>query len=180
MSLHLNNGQMSEQTAKFAQQIGEVILKSVDLGIAMSRLKNGATQESPKEAEVKPAPKSRKRKASRKPAAVTPNQAGPSQVAAPPARKPYIGTARWCKRRNHHHSNLIPCSKCTYCGRLGHLINICRFAIQNKVVANLAATQLQVNPTQARFPSGTCYNCGEKSHFRNERPKIVNANPTLG
>ncbi|KAF5785418.1 hypothetical protein HanXRQr2_Chr10g0428451 [Helianthus annuus] len=61
MSLHLNNGQMSEQTAKFAQQIGEVILKSVDLGIAMSCLKNGATQESPKEAEVRPAPKSRKR-----------------------------------------------------------------------------------------------------------------------
>ena len=171
---------MSEQTAKFAQQIGEVILKSVDLGIAMSRLKNGATQESPKEAEVKPAPKSRKRKASRKPAAVTPNQAGPSQVAAPPTRKPYIGTAPWCKRCNRHHSNLIPCSKCTYCGRLGHLINICRFAIQNKAAINLAATQLQVNPTQARFPSGTWYNYDEMGYLRNKSPKIFNANLTHG
>ncbi|KAJ0510850.1 putative transcription factor interactor and regulator CCHC(Zn) family [Helianthus annuus] len=180
MSLHLNNGQMSEQTAKFAQQIGEVILKSVDLGIAMSRLKNGATQELPKEAEVRPAPKSRKCKASKKPVAVTPNQAGPSQLAAPPARKPYLGAAPWCKRCNRHHLNLIPCSKYTYYGRWGHLINICRFAIQNKVAINLAATQLQVNPTQARFPFGACYNCGETGHFRNNCPKIVNGNSTLG
>ncbi|KAJ0566937.1 hypothetical protein HanIR_Chr06g0279131 [Helianthus annuus] len=43
MSLLRNDTQMSEQTAKFAQRIGEVILKIVDLGIAMSRLNNEAT-----------------------------------------------------------------------------------------------------------------------------------------
>ncbi|KAJ0883230.1 putative transcription factor interactor and regulator CCHC(Zn) family [Helianthus annuus] len=137
MSLPLSNGQMSEQTAKSAQQIGEVILKSVDLGIAMSRLNNEATQESPMEAEVEPAPKSRKRKALRKPVSVASNQAGPSQVATPPARKPYLGAAPWCKRCNRHHLNLIPCSKCTYCGRWGHLISICRFAIQKKLLQTL-------------------------------------------
>ncbi|KAJ0726797.1 hypothetical protein HanPI659440_Chr12g0474441 [Helianthus annuus] len=143
MSLHRNVAQISEQTAKFAQRIGEVILKTVELGIAMSRLNNEATQGPPKETKVKPAPpakkpikesktmdeqagspkRSKKRKASQNFAVVSHNgQAIPNQPAQPPARKPYKGTAHLCKRCNCHHSNLLPCFKCTYCGRWGHLM----------------------------------------------------------
>ncbi|MFS7986260.1 putative transcription factor interactor and regulator CCHC(Zn) family [Helianthus anomalus] len=213
---------MSEQTDKFAQRIGEVILKSMDLGIAMSRLNNGAAQKASKEVEAKPSKGSRKRKASKKPAAIAPNKAGPSQVAAPPAKKRYKGTAPLCNQCNCHHPDQTPYLKCTHCGRWGHLVNVCHFAIQDKAIANLAAAQPparkpyvstalmcnecnaphrayqqcrlcalygrlghlanacqfnpiqggpnqpQVNPAQARLPSGTWYNYGETSYFRNK------------
>ncbi|XP_035843892.1 uncharacterized protein LOC118490388 [Helianthus annuus] len=87
MSLRRSNTQMSEQATKFAERIGEVILKTVELAIAMSRLQDEATQKSPPEAEAKPSPKSKKRKTSKDPSAVAPNQAEPSRVAAPPAKK---------------------------------------------------------------------------------------------
>ncbi|KAJ0623375.1 putative transcription factor interactor and regulator CCHC(Zn) family [Helianthus annuus] len=175
MSLYLSNGQMSEQAAKLAQQIGEVILKSVDLGIAMSRLKNGATQESPKEVEVKPAPKSRKRKASRKPAAVTPNPAGPSQEATPPVKKQYKGTVPLCDKCNGHHQAHLQCRLCESCGRVGHLASVCRTNPNQG-----GPSQPQVNSAQARFPRGSCYNCGKIGPFMNKCPKLAKANPTHG
>ena len=45
MSLHRNDAQMSEQATKVAQRIGEVILKTAELAVAMSRLQDETTQE---------------------------------------------------------------------------------------------------------------------------------------
>ena len=159
MSLHRSDTQMSEQTAKFAQRIGEVILKTAELAVAMSRLQDETTREASKEAEAKPSKRSKKRKTSKNPPAVAPNQAGPGQVATPPAKKRYLGTAPFCNQCNGHHPNQAPCFKCTHCGRWGHLVNMCRFVIQNKAVAG---------PTVARAPyEGTtplCHQCNLHHH----------------
>ena len=93
MSLHRNDAQMSEQATKGAQRIGEVILKTAELVVAMSRLQDETTREASKEAKAKPSKRSKKRKTLKNPPAVAPNQAGPGQVATPPAKKRYLGTA---------------------------------------------------------------------------------------
>ncbi|KAJ0431962.1 putative transcription factor interactor and regulator CCHC(Zn) family [Helianthus annuus] len=33
---------------------------------------------------------------------------------------------------------------------------------------------------QAQFPPGSCYNCGDLTHYRNNCPRLVNANPARG
>ncbi|KAM0037060.1 putative transcription factor interactor and regulator CCHC(Zn) family [Helianthus debilis subsp. tardiflorus] len=125
----------------------------------MTRLKDETTQETPKEMKAKPSQKSRKRKASKNLPAVAPNQAGPSQVATPPAKKPYKGTAPLCNQCNRHHPNQTPCFKCTHCGRWGHLVYTCRFAIQNKIVANPTVAQA---PYEGKAPM--CNQCNLHHH----------------
>ncbi|KAJ0952826.1 putative transcription factor interactor and regulator CCHC(Zn) family [Helianthus annuus] len=87
--------------------------------------------------------------------------------AQPPAKKAYAGTAPYCARCNGYHVAQQDCKKCTTCGRLGHLANVCRLG-QNQ------AAQVQGNA--ARFPLGSCFNCGEFGHFRHNCPRLVNAN----
>ncbi|KAI3742495.1 hypothetical protein L1987_60179 [Smallanthus sonchifolius] len=69
----------------------------------------------------------RKRK-TRNYAVVTPailiNQAAPMVQA--PAKKPYVGIYPLCATCNYHHPQSIPCRLCTYCGRYGHTVNVCR------------------------------------------------------
>ncbi|XP_022013787.1 zinc finger CCHC domain-containing protein 7-like [Helianthus annuus] len=166
---------MSEQTAKFAQRIGEVVLKTVELATAMYRLQNEATQESSKETEAKPSPKPKKRKTSKNSPVVAPNQAGPSQVATPPAKKQYKGTTPLCNKCNGHHQAHLQCRLCVSCGRVGHLASACR-SNPNQGGPN----KPQANPAQAHFPPGSCYNCGKMGHFMNKCPKLANANPTHG
>ncbi|KAJ0509590.1 putative transcription factor interactor and regulator CCHC(Zn) family [Helianthus annuus] len=127
-------------------------------------------QEETKESKTEP---SKKRKASQNCAIATqPNQNTHNQPAQPPARKPYAGTAPICNKCNAHHLAHLQCRLCASCGRLGHLANACRFT-PNQGGPN----QPQVNPAQARFPPGSCFNCGEMGHFRRNCPKLANANP---
>ncbi|KAJ0700160.1 putative transcription factor interactor and regulator CCHC(Zn) family [Helianthus annuus] len=193
MSLHHNDAQISEQTTKFAQRIGEVILKTVELGFAMSRLNNEATQGPPKEAEVKPAPpakkpikesktideqtrshkRSTKRKASQNFTVVAHNgQAIPNQPAQPPVRKPYNGTAPFCNQRNLYHHVSVKCRKCQTCGLIGYTARVCPAAA--------APNQAGNNPAQGRFLPGSCFNCGKMGHFRRNCPKFAKANLTHG
>ena len=130
-------------------------------------------QEETKESKTEP---SKKRKASQNCAiAAQPNQNTLNQPAQPPARKPYAGTAPICNKCNAHHLAHLQCRLCASCGRLGHLANACRFTPKQG-----GPNQPQVNPAQARFPPGSCFNCGEMGHFRRNCPKLANANPAQG
>ncbi|KAJ0668293.1 putative transcription factor interactor and regulator CCHC(Zn) family [Helianthus annuus] len=113
--------------------------------------------------------KSRKRKASQN-FAVT-NQTAQNPPTQPPAKKAYAGTAPHCARCNGHHVAQQACKQCAMCGRLGHLANICRFG-QNQA----AQVPAQAQGNAARLPPGSCFNCGEMDHFRNNCPRLVNAN----
>ncbi|KAF5792362.1 putative transcription factor interactor and regulator CCHC(Zn) family [Helianthus annuus] len=170
MSLHRNDAQMSEQTAKFAQRIGEVVPKTVELATAMYRLQEEATQEPSKETEAKPSPKPKKRKASKNPETVAPKQAGPSQVAAPPAKNPYNGIAPLCNQCSLHHHVRVKCRKCQICGLIGHTARVCPTIATPNQDGN--------NPAQARFSPGSCHNCGEMGHFQKKCPKLAVANLT--
>ncbi|KAJ0600536.1 putative transcription factor interactor and regulator CCHC(Zn) family [Helianthus annuus] len=118
--------------------------------------------------------RSRKRKASQNFAVTTPpNPNTQNQPAQPPARKPYAGTAPYCNRCNGHHVAHQVCKQFTSCGRLGHTANICR-AAPNQAAQNPA--QAQGNAARPPFPPGSCYNCGEMGHFRNNFLKLANAN----
>ena len=98
-------------------------------------------------------------------------QVAPNQPTQPRKRQNYVGTAPLCNKCNRHHLEQEQCHKCTHCGRLGHLINVCRYA--NQAAANPAAVQ-------ARFPPGSCYNCGDLTHYRNNCPRLVNILPARG
>ncbi|XP_021974540.1 uncharacterized protein LOC110869607 [Helianthus annuus] len=125
--------------------------------------------------------RSRKRKASQNFAVTAQNAQNPP--AQPPAKKQYAGTAPHCNRCNGHHTTQQACKQCTTCGKLGHTTNICRLG-HNQAAQNPA----QVQGNAARFPPGSCYNCGEMCHFQNNCPRLanpnananVNANPARG
>ncbi|KAJ0946306.1 putative transcription factor interactor and regulator CCHC(Zn) family [Helianthus annuus] len=116
--------------------------------------------------------KSRKRKASKNFAVTAQNPQNPPTQ--PPAKKQYAGTAPHCTRCNGHHVVQQACKQCTTCGKLGHLANICRLG-QNQA----AQVQAPVQGNAARFPSGSCFNCVEFGHFRNNCQRLVNANANV-
>ncbi|MFS7953369.1 putative transcription factor interactor and regulator CCHC(Zn) family [Helianthus anomalus] len=135
---------------------------------------NKTAQEKQKDKQTESSKNSKKRKASQNFAVVAQNdQVAPYQLAQPRARKNYIGTAPLCNKCNRHHVNQTPCHKCTHCGGLGHLVNTCRHVIQNQNAANPVVVQ-------AQFPPGSCYNFGDLTHYRNNFPRLVNANPARG
>ncbi|XP_035843907.1 uncharacterized protein LOC118490398 [Helianthus annuus] len=117
---------------------------------------------------------SRKRKASQNFAITAQaNQAAPNQPAQPPAKKRYAGNAPLCNRCNSHHQLQVQCRFCTNCGKSGHLVDICRFA-PNQAACNPAQqaaqtpAQQQAQAARPHFPPGSCYNCGDLTHYRNQ------------
>ncbi|KAJ0814205.1 putative nucleotidyltransferase, Ribonuclease H [Helianthus annuus] len=127
---------------------------------------------------------SRKRKASQNYAVTAQAQAAPNQPAQPLAKKPYLGNAPLCNRCNGHHQPHLQCRQCTNCGRPGHLAASCRIpANQNRAAQNPAQqvaqplAQQQGQAARPHYPPGSCYNCGDLTHYRNQCPRLVNANP---
>ncbi|KAI3821524.1 hypothetical protein L1987_09092 [Smallanthus sonchifolius] len=131
-----------------------------------------------KEATTEPSRNNRKRK-TRNYAVVTPaipiNQAAPMVQA--PAKKPYVGIYPLCDTCNYHHPQSIPCRLCTYCGRYGHTVNVCRAkALAGQVnPPNQTNTQVANQGVPAIVNGRACYECGNPNHFRDQCPKLVNA-----
>ncbi|KAF5756306.1 putative nucleotidyltransferase, Ribonuclease H [Helianthus annuus] len=127
---------------------------------------------------------SRKRKASQNYVVTAEAQAAPNQPAQPLAKKPYPGNAPLCNRCNGHHQPHLQCRQCTNYGRPGHLAATCCIpANQNRAVQNPAQqvaqplAQQQGQAARPHYPPGSCYNCGDLTHYRNQCPRLVNANP---
>nr|GEW78378.1 hypothetical protein [Tanacetum cinerariifolium] len=77
-------------------------------------------------------------------------------AAAPAEGRGYVGNLPKCNRCNFHHNGQCP-PKCLKCQRTGHREKDCRFRV-------LGAG---VNPMR----DVTCYECGEKGHFKDKCPK---------
>nr|GEW78023.1 putative reverse transcriptase domain-containing protein [Tanacetum cinerariifolium] len=77
-------------------------------------------------------------------------------VAAPAEGGGYVGNLPKCNRCNFHHNGQCP-PKCPKCQRTGHREKDCRFR-----VLGAGATPLR---------DVTCYECGEKGHFKDKCPK---------
>ena len=86
-----------------------------------------------------------------------PNQAPVAQT--PPVKKQYTGTLPKCPACQYHHSPTTPCMKCTNCGRNGHLAVTCRLAAR-------APANPQPAAQHQWFLAGTCFHCGDPTHFR--------------
>ncbi|KAI3821378.1 hypothetical protein L1987_08945 [Smallanthus sonchifolius] len=131
-----------------------------------------------KEATTEPSRNNKKRKA-RNYAMVTPampvNQAAPMVQA--PAKKPYVGIYPLCTTCNYHHPQNIPCRLCTYCGKYGHTVNVCRAKALAGQVNPPSRTDPQVaNQGVPAIVNGrACYECGDPNHFRDQCPRLVNA-----
>ncbi|KAI3695288.1 hypothetical protein L1987_78283 [Smallanthus sonchifolius] len=94
-----------------------------------------------------------------------------------PVKKPYGGIYPLCATCNYHHPQNIPCRLCTYCGRYGHTVSVCK----TKALAG------QVNPPNRTVPQVAnqgapaiangcaCYECGDPNHFRDQCPRLTNA-----
>ncbi|XP_035844438.1 uncharacterized protein LOC118491083 [Helianthus annuus] len=124
--------------------------------------------------------KSRKCKASQNFAVIAqPNQNTQNHPTQPPAKKQYVGTAPLCNKCNCHHQPHLQCRLNNNFGRNGHLANTCRSPpAPNQAAQNPA--QQPANPARPPFPPGSCYNCGDLTHYKNKCPKLANANPARG
>ncbi|KAF5813671.1 putative nucleotidyltransferase, Ribonuclease H [Helianthus annuus] len=121
---------------------------------------------------------SRKRKASQNFAITAQhNQAAPNQPAQPPAKKRYEGNAPLCNRCNSHHQQQLTCRFCTNCGKSGHLAEACRSARNLAQQGAQLPVQQQAQVARPHYPPGSCFNCGDLTHYRNQCPRLVNANP---
>ncbi|KAI3821490.1 hypothetical protein L1987_09058 [Smallanthus sonchifolius] len=131
-----------------------------------------------KEATTKPSRNNRKRKV-RNFAVVTlavpVNQAAPMVQA--PAKKPYVGIYPLCATCNFHHPQNIPCRLCTYCGRYGHTVIVCRTkALTGQVnPPNRTVPQVANQGAPAIANGRACYECGDPNHFRDQCPRLANA-----
>ncbi|KAI3682698.1 hypothetical protein L1987_82867 [Smallanthus sonchifolius] len=130
-----------------------------------------------KEATTEPSRNNKKRKA-RNYAMVTPaipiNQVAPMVQA--PAKKPYVRIYPLCATCNYHHLQNIPCRLCTYFGKYGHTVNVCRA----KALAGQANPPNRINPqvvnqgVPAIVNGRACYECGNPNHFRDQCPRLIN------
>ncbi|KAI3742503.1 hypothetical protein L1987_60187 [Smallanthus sonchifolius] len=131
-----------------------------------------------KEATTEPSRNNRKRKV-RNFAVVTPavpiNQAAPMVQA--PAKKPYVGIYPLCATCNYNHPQVIPCRLCTYCGRYGHIVSVCRTkALTGQVnPPNRTVPQVDNQGAPAIANGRACYECGDPNHFRDQYPRLANA-----
>ncbi|KAI3786519.1 hypothetical protein L1987_40262 [Smallanthus sonchifolius] len=107
--------------------------------------------------------------------AIPVNQAAPMIQA--PAKKPYVGIYPLCATCNYHHPQSIPCRLCTYCGRYGHTVNVCRAkALAGQVnPPNQTNTQVTNQGAPAIANGRACYECGNPNHFRDQFPRFANA-----
>ena len=171
MSPSRSDAQKSELAAAIAQQIGTILSGTLGLAAALSNFDDKTTHEEPTKTKAKPSKKSRKRKASKNRTVIAPiplNQVGPSQVAPPPAKKPYRGKAPLCNQCNYHHYASVLCRKCSNCGRFGHTVNVCRLAATpNQAMAvpiQLIATP-HATPGCPNYPHGICFNDGYPNYL---------------
>ncbi|KAI3814167.1 hypothetical protein L1987_18914 [Smallanthus sonchifolius] len=131
-----------------------------------------------KETTTEPSRNNRKRK-TRNYVVVTPaipvNQTVPMVQA--PAKKPYVGIYPLCAICNYHHPQGIPCRLCTYCGKYGHTVNVCKAKdLAGQVnLPNQTNTQVANQCVTAIANGRACYECGNPNHFRDQYPKLVNA-----
>ncbi|KAI3815477.1 hypothetical protein L1987_15146 [Smallanthus sonchifolius] len=131
-----------------------------------------------KEATTEPSRNNRKRKV-RNFAVVTPavpvNQAAPTIQA--PAKKPYVGIYPLCATCNFHHPQNIPCRLCTYCGRYGHTVSVCRTKALTGPVnpPNRTVPQVANQGAPAIANGRACYECGDPNHFHDQCPRLANA-----
>ena len=88
-----------------------------------------------------------------------------------PGQKPYTGPYPFCNRCTFHHPTTSQCRHCTVCGRLGHLANTCKLAMQPQAIQPLGA-QPMVQPAIRR----TCFNCRDPNHFCDACPRLVIVN----
>ncbi|KAI3762560.1 hypothetical protein L1987_52991 [Smallanthus sonchifolius] len=131
-----------------------------------------------KEATTVPSRNNRKRKV-RNFAVVTPTipviQAAP--MVQTPVKKTYGGIYPLCATCNYHHPQSIPCRLCTYCGRYGHTVSVCRTKAPTGQVNPPNRTVPQVvNQGALAIANGrACYECGDPNHFRDQCPRLANA-----
>ncbi|KAI3808166.1 hypothetical protein L1987_24112 [Smallanthus sonchifolius] len=94
-----------------------------------------------------------------------------------PAKKPYVRIYTLCATCNFHHPQNIPCRLCTYCGRYGHTVSVCRTKVLTGQVnpPNRTVPQVANQGAPAIANGRACYECGDPSHFRDQFPRLANA-----
>ncbi|KAI3704146.1 hypothetical protein L1987_74360 [Smallanthus sonchifolius] len=93
-------------------------------------------------------------------------------------KKPYAGNNPLCNTCNYHHFPNMPCRLCENCGRYGHVANTCqsRPPVSQIHQGNRANQQVANQVVPAITNGRACYECGNPNHFKNQCPRIANAN----
>ncbi|KAI3814154.1 hypothetical protein L1987_18901 [Smallanthus sonchifolius] len=94
-----------------------------------------------------------------------------------PTKKPYVGIYPLCATCNYHHPQNIPYRLCTYCGKYGHMVNVCRAkALAGQVNPPTRTNQQVANQGVLAIANGrACFECGDPNHFRDQCPRLINA-----
>ncbi|KAI3760698.1 hypothetical protein L1987_51096 [Smallanthus sonchifolius] len=108
--------------------------------------------------------------------AVPINQVAP--LAQNQNKKPYAGNNPLCNTCNYHHFPNMPCRLCANCGRYGHVASTCqsRPPVSQTHQGNRDNQQVANQVVPAITNGRACYECGNPNHFKNQCPRIANAN----
>ncbi|KAI3743372.1 hypothetical protein L1987_61079 [Smallanthus sonchifolius] len=132
-----------------------------------------------KEVKSEPYHNDKKRKAKNF-AVVTP--AAPANQVAPmaqnPAKKQYGGNNPLCNTCNYHHFPNMLCRLCTNYGRYVHTTNV--FQSRPPATQDNQGNRVNQHVVNQAVPAITnghaCFECGNPNHFRNQCPRLANAN----